>query len=245
MKAHIPNSLTILNLIAGIVGIYACATSNYMLVPICMGVSLLADFLDGYVARALNAGSELGKQLDSLADNVTFGVLPGMMLMQLISMSGMSAAGSYDLHPMAFLGLIYAVGACYRLGKFNIDTRQTQSFLGMPTPAGAIFVLGIYMSFFQNAHLAQPGMIFKAVYQPLSMIAITVVLAGLMISELPMFSLKGNFLKWKGNEIRMIFIVLSLAALYFLRYGGFSVIILMYVFFSILQKILVSGNKDA
>jgi CDP-diacylglycerol--serine O-phosphatidyltransferase len=235
MKAHIPNILTIINLLAGIIGIYACSTANHQIVPVLMAIALIADFLDGFVARALNVKSELGKQLDSLADNVTFGALPGMMLVQLISMSKFAPSGSYGLNPLAFLGLAYAVGACYRLGKFNIDTRQTDSFLGLPTPAGGIFVLGLYMYFFEEAGKAEHGMLFNLIFQPLTLIGISIGLAVLMMSELPMFSLKGNVLKWKGNEIRMIFVVSSAALLLGFHSVGITLIIVAYILFSVIQ----------
>ena len=108
MIRHIPNSLTLLNLLFGCIGVFACATNNYKIVPICIAISLVADFLDGFVARLLKVKSELGAQLDSLADMVSFGVLPGAMFVQLISMSNMSGGGSYEVNPIAYLGFAFS-----------------------------------------------------------------------------------------------------------------------------------------
>ena len=158
MKKHIPNSLTLLNLFSGCCGIVACLQHLYFLVPIFIGISLVADFLDGFVARALNVKSELGGQLDSLADMTTFGVLPGIMLFSIISaksnfLTGISVTESTNFiieNPLALLGFVYTIFACLRLAKFNLDTRQTENFIGLNTPSGAIFILGFYMQEFES-----------------------------------------------------------------------------------------------
>jgi len=237
MIQHIPNTLTLFNLLSGCIGVFACATSNYKIVPICIALSLIADFLDGLVARALNVKSELGGQLDSLADMVSFGVLPGTMLLQLISMSKMGGGGSYDINPIAYTGFGYSVFACLRLAKFNLDTRQTESFIGLATPAGAIFVLGLYMNFFEQNFQLLPTLTFKLIYQPLTLISVTGLLAYLMISEIPMFSLKGSLFKWQGNQIRLLFLLLSVITLISLGSLGLTAVIVLYILLSVVQWI--------
>jgi CDP-diacylglycerol---serine O-phosphatidyltransferase len=233
MLQHLPNAITLLNLFFGCVGIYACATNDYQLVPYCMAAALIADFLDGYLARMLKVKSDLGAQLDSLADNVTFGVLPGMMLLQLISMSTIGGGGgSYMLNPLGYLAFIYSIFACLRLAKFNLDTRQTEGFIGMPTPAGGIFVLGLYLYFFEQDFSNLPSMAFKLIYQPWTLLAIIAGLSWLMISEIPMFSLKGNLFQWKGNQVRMVFLVVSALLLIGLGVIGLTAVILLYVLVS-------------
>jgi CDP-diacylglycerol---serine O-phosphatidyltransferase len=234
MLRHLPNTITLINLFFGCIGIYACAVNDYQLVPYCMAAALLADFLDGYLARALKVKSDLGAQLDSLADNVTFGVLPGMMLLHLISMSQFGGGGSYTLNPLAYLGFAYSLFACLRLAKFNLDTRQTEGFIGMPTPAGGIFVLGLYLYFFEQDFSAMPTLAFKFIYQPWSLLAIVAGLSWLMISEIPMFSLKGNLLQWKGNQIRMVFLVISALMLLGLGSIGLTAVISLYVLISVI-----------
>lgn len=238
MTRHIPNSLTLVNLFSGCIGVYACSTNNFKIVPICIVISLVADFLDGMAARALNVKSELGGQLDSLADMVSFGVLPGTMWVQLIGMSNMSGGGSYQLHPISYLGYIFSVFACLRLAKFNIDTRQSENFLGLATPAATIFVLGIYLFFFEQNFATLPTFTFKIIYQTLTLLTLVGVLSFLMVSEIPMFSLKGNFSKWQGNQVKIIFILLSIIALVILREIGLSIVIVLYILASYIDNLL-------
>lgn len=218
MIKHIPNSLTIFNLLCGITAIIFCLYGDYNKVPILMALALLADFLDGFVARALKVKSDIGAQLDSLADMVTFGVLPAIMIYTMLSyksilppMETTANILQYELPlnittPYAFIALVYAMAACWRLAKFNIDTRQTENFIGVATPAAAIFVLGLYMSFntvYVN-HLDwfyhHKGMLDGFIYHlPLTIvfkssviIVYTLLISFLMVSEIPFFSLKGN-----------------------------------------------------
>lgn len=237
MIRHIPNALTLLNLFAGCIGVYACATSNFKIVPVCLAISLVADFLDGLAARALKVKSELGGQLDSLADMVSFGVLPGTMLVQLLGMSNMGG-GSYELNPVSYSGYIFSLFACLRLAKFNLDTRQSDSFIGMATPAATIFVLGLYLFFFEQDFTVLPTFAFKLIYQTLTLLIITGVLSYLMISEIPMFAMKGNIFKWKGNEIKIIFLLISVFLLFSLEAIGLSAVIILYVFASVIDSII-------
>ena len=238
MIRHIPNSLTLLNLLFGCIGVFACATSNYKIVPICIAISLIADFLDGFVARMLKVKSEIGAQLDSLADMVSFGVLPGMMMVQLFSMSNMTGGGSYEVNPIAYLGFIFTLFACLRLAKFNLDTRQSDNFLGLATPAATIFVLGLYLNFFDQDFTLLPSFTFKILYQPLTIVVLIATLSYLMISEIPMFSLKSNFTKWKGSEIKILFLILSIIVLFTLKEIGLSVVIFIYIIASIILSMI-------
>ncbi len=238
MTQHIPNALTLVNLLFGSIGVFACATNNYKIVPICIAISLMADFLDGFVARILKVKSELGAQLDSLADMVSFGVLPGVMFVQLISMSNMSGGGSYQVNPTAYIGFAFTIFACLRLAKFNLDTRQTDSFIGLATPAATVFVLGLYLNFFDQDFTVLPSFAFKIIYQTLTILTVLAVLCYLMISEIPMFSLKGNVTQWKGNEIKIVFSILSVIVLFTLQEIGLSVVIILYIFASIFSSML-------
>ena len=134
---HLPNIITLVNLLMGCFSVLALAANRAELLFYFLPIALLADFLDGLAARLLNAYSELGKQLDSLADLVSFGLVPGLIFYYMI-------AGSLQVISWwGLLGFAYTIAAAMRLGKFNIDTRQTTQFLGLPTPAGAIMVLGL------------------------------------------------------------------------------------------------------
>ena len=229
MKKHIPNSLTLLNLFCGCCGIIACLQNQYLLVPIFIGVALVADFLDGFVARLLKVKSDLGAQLDSLADMTTFGVLPGMMFFNLIGNNFGSCSTGYGVY-FPYFGFIYTLFACLRLAKFNIDTRQTVDFIGLNTPSGAIFVLGIYMNYY-----------FKFIeipilYHSYSLIIIVFILAFLMVAEFIMFSLKGNPFDWKRNKMRVLLLISAIPQLIFLKWLGLSTIILSYVVFAFLHN---------
>src|SRR4051812_41312592 len=173
MKKQIPNALTLLNLVCGCLGITVCLQNQFYYVPYLMGIALLADFLDGYAARFLNAESPLGVQLDSLADMVTFGVLPAVMLFKVSSFS--MQAFYFSIHFIRYIVFIYTVAACYRLGKFNIDTRQKQNFLGLATPATAIFVLGYYCNLFYAVNINPT--ILKIFYHPYCILGITLIIS--------------------------------------------------------------------
>lgn len=246
MVKHIPNSLTLLNLFSGCCGIVACLQQEYTLVPIFLSISLLADFLDGFAARALNVKSELGGQLDSLADMVTFGVLPGIMLFNIIQaktnfITTIAASSPINLleQPVALVGFVYTLFACLRLAKFNLDTRQTENFIGLNTPSGALFILGFYMQFFSDWSL-QSNWDFT-IYAKIAAIIIPFVLAFLMIAEFPMFSLKGNPFSWKQNKFRLMLILSVIPQILLLKWLGLSTIILTYIIFAFIQN--VNKNK--
>ncbi len=242
MKKHIPNSLTLLNLFSGCCGIVACLQHQYTLVPIFIGISLLADFLGGFVARLLNVKSDLGAQLDSLADMTTFGVLPGIMLLSIINHKVNLITGipspevnnifAGDLLPLT--GFVYTVFACLRLAKFNIDTRQTVDFIGLNTPSGAIFILGFYMQYFTDWQFRTNWDF--SIYAKLAAMIIPFVLAFLLVSEFRMFSLKGNPFSWKQNKFRVLLLLCAIPQLIFLKWLGLSTVILSYILFAFIHN---------
>lgn len=242
MKKHVPNSLTLLNLFFGCLGIVACFKHEYTLVALFIGLSLLADFLDGFVARALQVKSDLGGQLDSLADMVTFGVLPGMMLFNIITtksnLMGIGAAVhqtySFSENYIGFAGFAYTLFACLRLAKFNLDTRQTENFIGLATPAGAILVLGFYMQYFLIWQYESNWD--YIIYSRIAAIIIPFILAYLMIAEIEIFSLKGNPFSWKANKFRVLFLVCSIPQLILLKWLSLSSIIVSYIIFALLHN---------
>jgi CDP-diacylglycerol--serine O-phosphatidyltransferase len=154
----------------------------------------LFDFLDGFAARALNAKSELGKQLDSLADLVTFGVLPSLIVFNIIT--------SFTQEWYAYISLGIALAAGFRLAKFNIDQRQTNYFIGLPTPANALLVCSLPF-LIKEEHLQNQ-------ITPVSLVILSVILAILMVAPLPLLSFKFSHYKWKGNKYRYILILLFL-----------------------------------
>lgn len=232
MTKHIPNAVTLANLASGCLGVVFCLEGRYEWVMILIGFSMIADFADGLLARALKANSPLGIQLDSLADAVSFGVLPGAILYVLIG----EAAGDTGsgLLRLPHLGFLFSVFAAYRLGKFNIDTRQSQHFLGMATPAATLFVLGLLMTW----HFKAP-VLGWLLGSPVALIAATGVLCALMVSEIPMFSFKLKGLRFKGNEAQVVFLVLSLPLALYFKWAALPFIMALYVAVSLVYGALL------
>lgn len=241
MMKQIPNTVTLMNLFCGCLGIIYVLEGRYMYVLGFIAAALVLDYTDGLLAKLLNARSELGRELDSLADAVTFGVLPGTILYVLIEQA--IARPFYDPNEsiirLEHAGYLFSLFAALRLAKFNIDTRQSENFLGLATPAATIFVAGLL------------AVKMKA-YEPFSvylqneflLIGITLVLAVLMITEIPMFSLKLKSFRWKGNEVRYIFLLLVIPLIVLLKWASFSAIIILYIMLSIAGNFVRTGHVD-
>lgn len=233
MKAfkHLPNTITCLNLISGCFSIYSVFNGNLYLAAIFIALGAIFDFLDGFIARMIKAYSEIGKQLDSLADVVTFGVAPGFIMMKLIEKSWSPYTESIHQYT-PFLAFIIPALSALRLAKFNIDTRQTDKFIGVPTPANAILILSFpLIEKFESATL-----ITSIIGNELFLIATTLLFSLLLVSELPLFALKFKHFKYKGNEERYIFLILSTLSLIFLKFTALPIAIILYILISIIVK---------
>lgn len=220
MKKHIPNFITSLNLFTGCVAVLLAFRGDYQGAFIAILVAAVFDFLDGFAARLLKAYSPMGKELDSLADVISFGLAPGMIVYSLLS----SITGQSEWLP--YLGFLIPVFSGLRLAKFNIDDRQTSSFIGMPTPANAIFWAGMAFSF--SSFLIENAWV---------LIVLTVLFSYLLVAELPMFALKVKSLKWKENQIQYIFLIGCILMLVFLQLSAFAPIIGWYILLSIITFI--------
>lgn len=182
---------------------------------------MLFDFADGMAARLLNVKSAIGKELDSLADNVTFGVLPALLMFLMLQDKTHSPW-------LPYIAFLIAVFSALRLAKFNVDTRQEENFIGLPTPANALFISSLV--FFQES-------------LPIELlITITVIFSLLLVAELPLFSLKLKSAKWSGNEIRIIFILLSVLLIIFLQLAALPFIIISYILLSLIYKTLAGRS---
>ena len=233
---NLPNALTLVNLFSGCLAIVFVFNYRIELVPYCITISLIADFLDGFAARWTKTSSSIGKQLDSLADVVSFGLVPGalvyFMLLQLLERQGSSLSGLLIMAYSA-VGFLLTLFAALRLAKFNVDERQSDGFIGLATPAATIFVWGILDIFLHNPY----G--FGWVVQSLFFLyAVTMLLCVLMIAELPMFAFKFKNYGWAGNEIRYLFIILSVVLLALFKFAAVSFIIVLYILISIAQKLI-------
>ncbi len=236
MKKWIPNALTLLNLFLGCCALVALFNQDYLLAIGLIVGGLVADFLDGAVARLLQVNSPLGKELDSFADMVTFGVVPGLILYILIA-EGFSGGGfSGQLQWSALPAFVLSAFSGLRLAKFNLDTRQSQTFLGLPTPSSTIFVVGLLLIWHFNSFELS-----HVVGQPFLLYLVTLVLSYLLVCEIPMFSFKLKALGWKGNEVRFSFLGASVLLVLLLREAAVSAIILIYLLINI--SLHLSGRK--
>lgn len=225
---HIPNTVTCLNLFSGCIACVMAFEANYLLAAAFIILGAIFDFFDGMLARLLHAPSPIGKELDSLADDVSFGVAPALIIFSLFKevhypefLWGVTAYVPY-------VAFIIAVFSALRLAKFNIDERQTSSFIGLPTPANALF----WASLVVGSHDFLTSSHFNAIY-----LAILVVLfSGLLVAEIPMFALKFKNLSWKDNKVRFVFLAVSVLLLVFLNISGIAACIAWYILLSLLTR---------
>lgn len=229
MKKHIPNFITCLNLFTGCVAIFIAFQGNLEFAAYLVGVAALFDFLDGMIARLLHAYSEIGKQLDSLADMVSFGVLPGVIMFQLMRKSAMADPNTslYEAELFPFLAFIIIIFSALRLAKFNIDTRQTTLFIGLPTPANTLFVASLPLILASDQF--NLGQYFMNQYV---LLGLTLLLSFLLVAEIPLFALKFKNLAWKDNATRFIFLLIAIPLLFLLKFAAVPVIIVLYVLLS-------------
>ena len=245
IRRLIPNLLTAGNLIGGILAIILTLQGHINWAPYCILISALFDFLDGFVARLLKVQSELGKQLDSLADMVTFGVAPGIMMYVFIQHS-LQGHGLENMEWLSYFGLIIPVFALFRLAKFNLDTRQSDSFIGLPTPAMTLFFAALPLMVNDAFHpITQWKIHFIApLSHPTFLIPLILLISILMVVELPLFALKFKHFKFKENEIRYIFLTISIILLATLFVWALPIIILLYIILSVINNLTKKQSKD-
>lgn len=224
-KRHIPNTLTLLNLFCGCLAVTFVADGSYELAFLFVALGIFFDFFDGFFARMFNVPSELGLQLDSLADMVTSGVVPGYIMFQLMS------AEVEPIHPwFPYLGFIITLGACFRLANFNIDTRQSDSFIGLPTPANALFFLSLPLIKSQSESL----LLLELLINPWVLLVLTLLSAWIMNAEIPLFSLKVKQFSWQKNWIQVFFLSVCLLLLIVFQIAAIPLIVVFYVLLSVI-----------
>lgn len=236
MKKHIPNFITTLNLFSGCIGIILALQYRIDYAAYFIAVAALFDFLDGLVARILHVKSEIGKELDSLADVVSFGVLPGIIIYQLMANSpNTPAAGSY-ISIFSLIALIIPVLSAVRLAKFNLDTRQTTSFIGLPVPANALFLGSLPLIKMQAGFSDSLSWltVFTDNYYVLALMAIGMSL--LLVSEIPLISLKFKNLKFSDNKPQFILVLIAVISFILITFTAIPLIILTYIALSLIFK---------
>ena len=222
---QIPNAITALNLLSGCLAVIAVLEGNLLLAALLVLIGIVFDFFDGFAARLLHVKSELGKQLDSLADMVTSGLVPGLVIYSLLNPQKLKVYEVFNEVPWAFIGLLVPIGAAYRLAKFNIDSRQSNSFIGLPTPANAILILSVPCMI---AYPSIPGLE-NVLLSPYFLGSLAVFCMLVMNLPLPLFSLKFDSFKWQGNQVRYLFISVSLLWIALWQFAGIALVIVAYV----------------
>ena len=231
MKQHIPNALTLLNVFCGACALVSILGGHYTEGVSFLVVCLIADFLDGFAARLLNVKSEMGKELDSLADMVSFGVVPGAILYKLLTTATVFSFMQQSYYPL--LAFVITAFSCYRLAKFNLDTRQTTDFIGLNTPTNTLFFVGllfIKINHFEDLDTLTSSATFLYALIPIS--------SYLLISEIPMFSLKIKGLQWQGNEARFIFGALAVVLLVLMREAAVALLVVLYVVINMVSNLV-------
>jgi CDP-diacylglycerol--serine O-phosphatidyltransferase len=263
---NLPNLFTAANLLCGVMAIILTLAGRIDLAPFAIFMGAILDFFDGFLARKLKVSSEMGKQLDSLADMVTFGVAPGLLMMVVIIttiyIDGPFYTDDFASHVHAqlqnwmnavfynvpnsmdesikylpFAGLFIPFMSMFRLAKFNLDKRQTDSFIGVPTPMNTLFFtffpLALWMEF--DTWKFDEG-IFGYVFDSYFLVTLIVFMSLLMVAEIPLFSLKFKDFKWKGNEIRFIFLLSSGILIATLLVWSIPLIVFLQVILSIINN---------
>jgi CDP-diacylglycerol--serine O-phosphatidyltransferase len=243
IKKFIPNFVTLLNLLSGSIAVLFAVNNQFVSAALFVFLGIFFDFFDGLLARKLNVQSELGLQLDSLADMVTSGLVPGIILYKLIAISvdapPLSSAGEWSLHwsgiSMTFvpvIGLFVTLASAYRLATFNLDVEQQTYFKGLPTPANTLLIMSLplIMEFQHN------DTINAIILNKWFLIALTLLSCYLLNSSIKLFALKFKEYSFKNNAIRYIFIILSIVLLIVLQFVAIPVIILFYILLSLISK---------
>ena len=259
---NIPNLFTLLNLFFGCIAIIFILQQNIILLPLdgdgniivtpqqlentpekiwlaslFIGLAAIVDFLDGFVARLFKASSEMGKQLDSLADLVSFGVAPGLIIYQLLRLSFAQESGALDASIIGLLpALLIPCAAAWRLARFNLDTTQSFSFKGMPVPAVGIFVASLPLIYWNVNEEWAINLLLNKWF----LYGLTFVLSWLMVSTLPLMALKFKDYSLKNNIPKLVLLIFALLALVLLKWLAIPVVVLAYVLLSLLFK-----NKTA
>ena len=248
---NLANILTLINLFAGCGALVLIFSPSYQVgtlseglqyVPMFTLISLVADYFDGMAARFTKSiESGIGKQLDSLADVVSFGVVPAAVLYTLLTFYFRSIStneSEWQIMIYSSPAFLVALFSALRLAKFNVDERQSETFIGLATPANTIFVMGLLLVFLRNDYNMS-----RIILNPLLLFGLIAILSYLLIAEIPMFSFKFKSFGWAGNEVRYMFIIVSLILLAGLKFAGISLAVVFYILTSLVMMFIKPKTK--
>lgn len=243
MIRFIPNIFTSLNLLCGCIAVLFVVSGDFIATSVFIVLGIVFDFLDGLFARLLKIQNKVGVHLDSLADMITSGLAPALIIVQLLSIAiiddtinmnsifSNSDMNVVQLELVPFIGLLIAVASGYRLAKFNVDDRQTEHFIGLPTPANAIFIFSLPLILeFQHSEYIE-----NIILNKWFLITVTLISCILLNSEIRLFSLKFKSLDFKDNFIRYLFLVVCILSLILLKFIAIPIIILLYIILSLFK----------
>jgi CDP-diacylglycerol---serine O-phosphatidyltransferase len=244
-KKHVPNLITLCNLASGLIALDYAYNTNLIMAFVWVCIGIFFDFWDGFFARLFKVQSPIGLQLDSLADMVTSGVVPGVAMFKMLEgimedeMLDLTWDSGY-LIAVPFLGFIITLASCYRLAKFNVDTRQTESFIGLPTPANALFIMSLPIIVSRT----ESETIFMLLSNPYVLVGISLLSAFMLNAGIPLFSLKIKYFNWDTNKIQIIFLMVAILLLFFFQYLAIPLIILFYVILSAITNKLAAKTAS-
>lgn len=235
IKKYVPNAITLANLFAGCLAVVFAVNDRLEYAALFCALGIFFDFFDGFFARLFNVQSAVGLQLDSLADMVTSGVAPGVVMYQLLEdASGVpwgAALEEQHIH-LGYFGFAITLASAYRLAKFNVDDRQTNSFIGLPTPANTLFILSLPLIVMYEEYAFAKALL----ENPYFLLAVTALCCYLLNAELHLFALKFKDYKLKGNKVRYFFLASSILLIVLLQYLAIPIIISLYVLLSVVFR---------
>ncbi|MEM6263713.1 MAG: CDP-alcohol phosphatidyltransferase family protein [Bacteroidota bacterium] len=233
MKKHIPNFITSLNVFFGSIAVIAVVNNKPVVAATCVGIALLADFLDGFTARLLKVSSPIGKELDSLADMLTFGLVPGLVMARLMQESLGERFPPSGFYPAWWMvGLLIPVFSALRLAKFNLDTRQSDAFYGLPTPANTLWIFSAWLA----VSFAPEGLFAQSLQNPFVVGALCVVGSIVLVMDVRLIALKFSSTSWEANRFRYFLIIGGIILGIVLTFQAPPFIILLYICLSLIQN---------
>ena len=228
IKNNLANAFTLANLFSGSIGVIQLLAGNYQITAICIIVSLILDFFDGFIARAMKSNSNLGAQLDSLADMVSFGLLPGIVMYKALEPFGNQIFGMELPFEIKYFGIFITLFSCLRLAIFNLDEEQTYYFKGLNTPSNTILIFGLYYAFLENGN-------FQFLFEnPLLMVIFTIISSWILVSPIKMIAMKFKSMKLEDNYPKIALLIGAVLILIIFKTVGIPLVILYYILISLI-----------
>jgi len=241
VKKYIPNTVTAFNLFFGCLSLISAIEGNLEQAALYIVIGAILDFFDGFLARALNVKSDYGKELDSLADIVTFGVAPGMIFYMIVQDYLVFDISFFQFVPLiiaiSYFPMLIPMFSAFRLAKFNNDESQSDKFIGLPTPANALLIAAIPYA------ITQSDLALSIFTHQWFLILFPLVSAFLLVSKIPMLAFKFNNFAWKGNEFKFLTLIVGVASLLVFKFAGVGFCVLAYILFSLINNIIVKNHE--